>query len=134
MKNSEYKIVRIVESREPSGLSKSQKLFNKLIKQIDQERKQLATWQTTISLYQQKYISELDPLLQNFNELRTKVVHLFDKICHNKAFTKHEKAKIKDVICSISAELLAEKEIDNDALKQIYNTHSGTDFDSEEPE
>ncbi len=132
MKNSESKIVRIVEQNNQTGLSKSQKLFNKLIKKNEEERKLLRAWQTTIPLYQKKYASEFEPQMQAFNVLRTELVHLFDQASADKIFGKNDKEKLQDIICTISAELIIDN--DNDELKQIYNKHSKGDFDAESEE
>ena len=70
MKHSESKIVRLVEPKGQAVLSKAQQLFNKLIKKIDRERKQLAAWQETIPLCQEKYTSEFVPLIRTFNTLK----------------------------------------------------------------
>ena len=129
MMNSASKIVSIVGPKGSPSLSKAQKLFNKLIKQIDAERKLLSTWQETIQLYQQKYVSEFDPQLQAFNALRAELVQLYDKAYAEKTFSKTDKAKLKNLICAIATELLVEN--DDEILKQIYNRHSQGDFDAE---
>jgi hypothetical protein len=129
MKDSGSKMVRIVGRKERSGLSKAQKLFNKLIKKIDAERKRLEAWQAMIPRYQQKYAAEFDPLKHSFDELRAEMVRLLDRAYGDKMFGKKDKAKISDIVCTIAAELMAEN--DNEELKQIYNRHSGGDFDSE---
>lgn len=110
-------------------LTKPQKLFNSLIKKIDKERRLLETWQTTILLYRQKQADEFAPQVKKYNELRTKLVYLFDQVCLNKIFTKKERAALQDLICHIAGDLLEEKE--DDELKRIYNKHSGSDFDTE---
>lgn len=126
---SKSKTVRIVESKGQSALSKAQKSFNKLIKKIDEQRRQLAAWQTTIPQYQQKYASEFAPLYQTFNQRRTKLVQLFDQAYSDKALSKSDKTKLKDIICSIAAELLAENE--DEEMKSLYNKYGETDFDAE---
>lgn len=110
-------------------LTRPQKLFNSLIKKIDKERKLLEAWQTTIPLYQQKQANEFAPQVKKHNELRTKLVHLFDQACPNKIFTKKERAALQDLICQIAGDLLDDN--DDDELKRIYNKHSGSDFDAE---
>src|SRR5688500_9831995 len=100
------KVVRIVESQEKPSLSKGQKLFNKLIKQIDAKRQDLAAWNEMIPLYQQKCISEFDPLIDTFNDLRADLVSLYDKVYAEKIFSKSDKAKLRNIICMISAELV----------------------------
>ncbi|HVK54048.1 MAG TPA: molecular chaperone DnaJ [Burkholderiales bacterium] len=129
---SASKAVRIVEQQGQAELSKAQKLFNKLIKKIDDERKRLETWQATIPRYQQKYAKDFDPLLQKFNKARAEFVRLLDNASFEKAFSKSDKAKISEIICPIVVELLAEK--DDEELKSIYNRQSGGDFDAEAAE
>jgi flagellar motor protein MotB len=132
MTHSKSKILRIVEPKGQSTLSAGQKSFNRLIKKIDQQRQQLAAWQATIPLYQQKQASEFDPLLQSFNLLRTKLVELFDKSYADRALSKTDRAKLNDILCLIAGELLAEN--DDPGLKSIYNKYSDTDFDAEAEE
>src|ERR1017187_2662667 len=132
MTNSKSKIVHIVEPKGQSTLSAGQKSFNRLIKKIDQQRQQLAAWQATIPLYQQKQANEFDPLLQSFNLLRTKLVELFDKSYADRALSKTDRAKLSDILCAIAGELLAEN--DDPGLKSIYNKYSETDFDAEAEE
>ena len=127
--NSVAPAVHIVSQNQQSTLSKSQKLFNNLIKKIDAERKRLVAWQTMISLYHQKHVSEFAPLTQTFNELRAELVRLFDKAAAEKLFNKNDKAKLNDMICAIAAELIIEN--DDGDLKRIYNKHSGGDIDAE---
>ena len=127
--NSVAPAVHIVSQNQQSTLSKSQKLFNNLIKKIDAERKRLVTWQTMIPLYHQKHASEFAPLTQTLNELRAELVRLFDKASAEKLFNKNDKAKLKDMICTIAAELIVEN--DDEDLKRIYNKHSGGDIDAE---
>jgi hypothetical protein len=126
------KALLIVEQNKQSTLSKAQKSFNKLIKKIDKQREQLAAWQTTIPLYQQKYVSKFDPLLQIFNQHRVKLVHVFDQAYTDKTFSKTDQAKIRDIICSITADLIAEN--GDEELKSIYNRYSEADFDTEAEE
>lgn len=128
MTHSKSRIVPIVEPKGQSTLSKGQKSFNKLIRKIDEQRAALAAWQAAISSYQQRYASEFAPLLQTLDQHRAKLVHLFDRACADKALTKTDKAKIRDIICPIAAELI---ENGNEELKSIYNKYSETDFDVE---
>ena len=127
--NSVAPAVHIVSQNQQSTLSKSQKLFNNLIKKIDAERKRLVAWQTMIPFYHQKHASEFAPLTQTFNELRAELVRLFDKASAEKLFNKNDKAKLKDMISTIAAELIVEN--DDEDLKRIYNKHSGGDIDAE---
>jgi hypothetical protein len=127
--NSVLPTIRVIPQNERPTLSKSQKLFNNLIKKIDAERKRLAAWQTAIPIYHQKHASEFVPLTQTFNELRAELVRLLDKAATERAFNKSDKAKLKNIICAIAAELIVEN--DDEDLKRIYNNHSGGDIDAE---
>ena len=129
MKNSSSKMVRIVDQKERSSLSKAQKLFNKLIKKIDRERKRLAAWQAMMPRYQQKHAAEFDPLARSFDALRTEMVRLLDKAHGDKLFGKRDKAKISDIVCTMAGGLIVEN--DSEEIKQIFNKHSGGDFDAE---
>jgi hypothetical protein len=127
--NSSLPTIRIASPSKQSTLSKSQKLFNSLIKKIDADRKRLAAWQTMIPLYNQKHANAFVPLTKTFNDLRTELVKLFDKATTEKAFNKNDKKKLDTIICAIAAELIAVN--DDECLKQIYNKHSGGDIDAE---
>ena len=133
MKNTESKIVKIAEPKGQTTLSRGQKLFNRLIKKIEKERKNLAAWQAAIPVYQQKCSDELDPLVRSFDQQRTELVRLFDAVYADKIFTKNEKAKLGDIICTLTEQMVAEGH-NPDAeqlLKQLYNKYSGSDYDAE---
>lgn len=132
MSQSESKIIRIVDPKGQSSLSPGQKTFNRLIKKIDQQRQQLAAWQAMIPAYQQREASEFEPLRQNFNMLRTKLVELFDNAFDDRKLSNTDRTKLKDIMCGIAGEMLAEN--DDPALKAIYNKYSDSDFDAEAEE
>jgi uncharacterized protein YifE (UPF0438 family) len=132
MMKAALKVIRIAEQQGQPGLSKAQKLFNKLINKIDKERKLLGAWQATIPRFAQKYANELDPRRQTFNDLRTELVCLLDKVYSEKVFNKRDREKIKHVICAIAEELMAVN--DNEALKRIYNKYGDIDFDAKAEE
>ncbi|MEO8408862.1 MAG: molecular chaperone DnaJ, partial [Oxalobacteraceae bacterium] len=133
MKNTEAKIVKIAEPKGQTTLSRGQKLFNKLIKKIEKERKNLAAWQAAIPVYQQKCSTELDPLVRSYDQQRTELVRLFDAVYADKIFTKNEKAKLSDIICALTMQMVAEghNPDDEQLLKQLYNKYSGSDYDAE---
>jgi hypothetical protein len=122
--------VRIIEQKATPSLSKAQKTFNRLSKKIAKQREQLSAWQTTIPLYQEKYVREFDPLLQSFDDYRVQLVHIFDRLYADKIFSKTDRTKLQHIICAMAADLLDSGE--HKALKEIYNRHSGSDYDAEE--
>ncbi|MEB0216973.1 MULTISPECIES: molecular chaperone DnaJ [unclassified Undibacterium] len=128
MKNLPHGIVHIGD-KDQAALTKSQKLFNKLIKKIDSERKHLLEWQTMIPLLQQKFAKELQPHLHTLDALRIRLVKLFDQSHSSKGYTKKEKEKLSDIVSTVAVDLVANH--DDEDLKKIYNKHSGADFDAE---
>jgi hypothetical protein len=57
-------------------------------------------------------------------------VHIFDRLYADKLFSKTDRTKLQHLICAMSADLLESG--DHDELKEIYNRHSGSDYDVEE--
>lgn len=106
------------------------KAFNRLIKQIEQKRGQLASWEAVVPPYQQKYTSELLPLREASSEWQVKMVHCLDRACDQKGLTKTERSMIASLIADLAGNLLARR--DDAALKAVYNKYSQTDCDSEE--
>ena len=119
-------------ARDQPGLSKGQAEFNKLIAQIEQERRRLADWQVMIPAYHRQYDSELRPLLRTFDEGRVKLLVLLDQIAAEKKFGQRDKRKISDIIIYLASGMLEESA--DDTLKQLYNRHSGGDYDAEQDE
>jgi len=125
-----HKTISIAAGHDPSQLSKGQKIFNTRIKQIENLRARRAAWEAAIPPYQQKYASELLPLIEALMDLQVKLVHWLDRARDEKGLTKTERRTIKSVITKLAGELLAER--DDTALKAVYNKNSRSDYDSEE--
>lgn len=130
MTKTHVKTVSIATDHDKLLLSKGQKAFNKLIKQIEQKRGQLAAWEAVVPPYQQKYTSELLPLREASSEWQVKMVHCLDRACDQKGLTKSERSMIASLIADLAGNLLASR--DDAALKAVYNKYSQTDYDSEE--
>ena len=124
------KAISIVTDREHPHLSKEQKAFNTLIKKIDEKRASLAAWQEIIPSYQKKYASEFVPLVETSQDIQIELVHCLDRASDQKGLTSTERRMIDDLISELAGELAAER--DDADLKNIYNKHSGSDFDAEE--
>ena len=56
-------------------------------------------------------------------------MHLLDRTCDKKGLTQPERRMIHGLICGMASNLAAER--NDEELKQIYNKHSGSDFDQE---
>ncbi len=115
-----------------TGITKGQKLFNKLIKQIEQQRQHLQTLHQVMPLYQQKHASHYQPAMQAFDQLRTKLVIFMDKAYGEKKLSNTERLKLADLICSISADLLGRESIPE--VREIFDRHNEVGFDEQEEE
>lgn len=130
MTRTHVKTVSITTGNDRSHLSKEQKAFNALIKQIEKRRTRLAAWEAAIPPYQRKYSSELVPLVEDSVDLRVKMVRCLDRASEQKGLTGAERRKIASVITELVGELVAAR--DDAELKAIYNRHSRSDYHSEE--
>jgi len=122
--------VSIVAHHGAPELSKGQKTFNSLIKQIEASRASLRAWEQVNTSYQKRYVEEVLPLKQRLSELKRKMVHSLDQAWSQLRLTKPEKRMISTLITGLTEEMLAENDDDTD-LKTFYNKHSGSDFDDE---
>jgi hypothetical protein len=130
MTRTHLKTVAVVTGHDQPTLSKGQQAFNKLIKQIEKKRAQLADWETAIPLYQQKYTSELLPLVNDLMDMQVKVLLSLDRASDHKEMKKSERGMIASLIVNLAGELLAAR--DDTELKAVYNKHSHSDYDKKE--
>ncbi|MGV7245917.1 molecular chaperone DnaJ [Caballeronia sp. M23-90] len=121
--------ISIAPDHSKSNLSKGQKAFNTLIKQIEKRRARLSAWEAAMPAFHRKYVSDFAPLEQTSSDLRTKLVHRLDQAYAQKGLTKSERRTIADLISDLAVELVAQS--DDPELKTIYNRYSESDFDSE---
>lgn len=131
MSRTHLKTVAVVTGHDQPKLSKGQQAFNKLIKQIEKKRVQLTDWETTIPLYQQKYASELLPLVVNLMDMQVKLLHSLDRASDHKEIKKSERDMITSLIIELAGELLGNR--DDKELKAVYNKHSHSDYDKKKP-
>ena len=108
-------------------LSKGQRAFNALIKQIENRRKRLADWEAATVQFQSRYASEFLPLERTRTELQIRLVRSLDQVYEHDGFTKAERRKMSALIVDLARDLIDE----DPSLKPLYNKYSGTDFDRE---
>ena len=118
--------------QERANLSPGQKTFNQLIQKIQRERERLEAWNAVIPMYQQKYLRDLKPLLDQIREHKLAWLRQMDHLYLQQHFTKNEKVKLSAVICDVAEELLQFDMLDE--LKEIYNRHNPQDYDEENQE
>ena len=124
------KTVSIATRAEQAILSKGQKAFNALIKQIEKKRGRLAAWETAMPPYHKKYLSDWVPLLETSADLRTKLVVCLDGAYDQKGFTKTERRTLAGIITELAGDLVAA--LQDAEMKRIYNRYSQSDYDREE--
>ena len=119
MKSPISKTVSIATHPDQATLSKGQKAFNTLIKQIENKRTRLAAWESAMPPYHQKYLSDWVPLIESSADLRTKLVVCLDGAYDQKGFTKTERRSIAGIITELAGELVAARQ--DAEMKRIYN-------------
>ncbi|QIN62721.1 hypothetical protein SBC1_27370 [Caballeronia sp. SBC1] len=129
MTRTNLRSISIASDHNQSNLSKGQKAFNTLIKQIEKRRARLSAWEAALPAFHRKYVSDFAPLEQTSTDLRTKLVHRLDQAYAQKGLTKSERRTIADLISDLAGELVAQSA--DPELKTIYNRYSESDFDSE---
>jgi hypothetical protein len=80
--------------------------------------------------YQAKYTGELLPVVEAAEELQVKLVHRLDWASEQNGLNKTERRMLTGIITELAGQLAAKRK--DEALKAIYNKHSGSDFDAEE--
>ncbi len=129
MNSTQRNPVSIAAGKQSSKLSKGQKLFNRLIMQIEAKRARIAAWEEITPAYHRKYDGELQPLTREATALQATLVRKLDHASGAKGLSKAERRKISGVITNLAGDLAAV--LDDDELKAIYNKHSGSDLDAE---
>ena len=116
--------VAIAPGHETASLSKAQKTFNTLVKQIEKRRERLGAWDAVMPAFQKKFVDALLPLEQESTALRIKLIHLLDDAFLQKGLSKAEQRTLSDLIADMARDLMQVS--DDAALKVIYNRHVGS--------
>ncbi|WMY10950.1 J domain-containing protein [Paraburkholderia phenoliruptrix] len=121
--------VSIAPGHNKPNLSRGQKAFNTLIRQIEKRRERLRAWEAVRPTFQKRYVDELLPLVRESTDLQGKMVHRLDSAWEQKGLTKTERRTISQLITGLAGDLIDESE--DAQLKVIFNKHSRSDYDSE---
>jgi hypothetical protein len=132
MKSTSSGAIRITKPVAKSAASRARAQFNKLVKQLEQERALLAAWQASIPRLRQLSAQELEPLEQTYGQQRRRLVILFDHAYGDKLMGKRDKAKLFDLICTLVEDLLIDGE--DAELEAIYRKYVGEDLAGFTPE
>ncbi len=129
MKPTAQTSIRIAEPATAGPVSRARKQFNALIKKLAAMRTRLADWNEAMPLIMRLAEQEYAPLAQANWEHQKALLQLLDRMSAHKSLGKRDRARLGDVICSTALDLLAQH---GDAdVKEIYNRHSGGDFDAD---
>lgn len=133
MHNENKTSVKIVEQRDKVKLSRAQKLFNKLIKDIEQQSAILREWQDVAPVISQLIGEQFEPAEKALNLKRAELAQLFDVLVRTSKLTKVEKKKLSSFISDITESVIDQIEDAalRDTLKTLYNDYSGGDYDEE---
>ncbi|WP_193101803.1 J domain-containing protein [Burkholderia sp. Z1] len=120
--------VAIAPHHETASLSKAQKTFNTLVKQIEQRRERLGAWDAVLPVFQKKFVDGLLPLEQASTALRIGMLHRLDDAFLQKGLSKAEQRTLSELIVDMARNLLDVS--DDPQLKVIYNRHNASGDDS----
>lgn len=119
--------VVIAPSHETASLSKAQKTFNTLVKEIEKRRERLGAWDAVMPAFQKKFVDGLLPLEQASTALRIELLHRLDDAFLQKGLSKAEQRTLSELIAGMARNLL---DVSDDAqLKGIYDRHRATGYD-----
>lgn len=127
--NSELTATDILARTKPQ--TRQQAAFQRLVRQIDEQRAQVAEWRTYSEHYHQRVGNELIPLFARLREKRIAMLHLFDMQFHqrNAIRGKHQRAKLCDIILNLAHELLLEQR--DEAIVALYDKYSDLSYDDQ---
>ena len=129
MTRTNLKSVGIATDHDKLVLSKGQKAFNTLIKQIEKRRARLSAWEAIGPPFHQKFVGEFTPLERTLTDLQIRLTHRLDQACDQKGLTKAERRTASDLVAELARDLAAQR--DDAELKALYNKHSESDYDRE---
>jgi hypothetical protein len=116
-----------------AALTPAQKRFNTLLRQIEQARKQLASWQQHAAAYRKAYAELLRPLEQELLQGERQWVQALDAALDQKNWSKAERITLRDLLCEAAGELL-DAQGDDAEVKALFDKHSEVDYDTEQRE
>ncbi|MCC6916107.1 J domain-containing protein [Nitrosomonas sp.] len=127
--SSELTITDVLTHAKPQ--TKQQAIFQRLIRQIDEQRAQVAEWHTYSERYGQRVGSELMPLFAQLREKRIAMLHLLDTQFHqsNVVRGKQQRAKLCDIILNLAHELLLEQR--DEEIVALYDRYSDFSYDDQ---
>jgi hypothetical protein len=115
------------------ALTPSQKRFNTLIRQIEQARQALASWQEGIAAYRRSHAEVVKPLQEQVTAGHRQWVLTLGTALGQRHWTRAERETLRDLLCEEAGALL-EDNPDDLEIKALFDQHSEVDFDTEQRE
>ena len=125
-------IVHVVKSQQQAPASRAHTQFNNLIKKIDKQKKQLADWIATESLYRNKVAQDYVPQHTRVAHLKAELAQLFDRAHDDSRFKKRDREKLSHLILSLASSVL--DELDHEDMRALYDKYNDVDFETEQRE
>jgi DnaJ-domain-containing protein 1 len=123
-------VVHIAKPEGAHTLTKEQKAFNRLIKQIEDQRKVIEDWQAVMPAYHTKMGAEFTPLVEACSKFQAQLVVALDRGYGVKGLTKTENSQLRDLIPQLAGQVL---EDDDDAeMSALYEKYRGKDHEEEQ--
>ena len=105
--------ISVIPTQHSPLLSKAQKTFNALIGKIGKKRIVLAAWESAVPRFQQHYLSELLPLVEQAAGKRRELARRLDWAYQQKNLGKTERCSIANLVCELSGALVGENDDDD---------------------
>lgn len=121
--------IRIVQQPNKASLSKAQTTFNTLITQIENKRNQFIAWEKSASIFQQKIMLELTPLLEQSINLKIEIVLALERVREQKGFSKFEAELIETLMLDYAETVLADR--NDERIKAIYDRYHAVSYDQQ---
>ena len=111
-------------------LSKEQKQFNKLVKDIDALRASLNQWRAFVPVLQNRVSTEIEPLMARYREHRVQLVMRLSQAIDGHELAKRQKAKAIEILHWHLGEILAAGA--DEELIALYDKYADTRFEEEQ--
>lgn len=122
-------LIRINPIAKAGKPSHARKRFNALVKKLDALRAKLKLWREELPKIEALAANEYHPLMDAHAAQNKQLIVALDAAYGDKSLSKKDKQTMRELISSTARMLMEESGVD-EQLKDIYNRHSDSDFDS----
>ncbi len=122
--------LKIVPAEASRELTKDQKRFNTLVRQIEQARTTLKAWQDGVAHFGQAYVRLLVPLQTRLRTTRREWIFALQALSGQRGWSRADHETMGELICDAAGLLLADNS-DDAELKAVFAQHADVAFDEE---